>query len=1028
MKDSKENTSKNGKLPVTLRGLPNPVIKDPGDEKRDVAYAEFKSKDNETIDKSSIESAKTLSGSPPIISVNSDSSTLDTQLPIDKNSQSDELSVANTMPSGISPENLNKIAETDDFQSTFFENLTREHAGRYNILGDIGKGGIGKVIRVLDTHIGREIAVKELLGSQGGGSKWENDSQMKTIPNQAELRFLNEARITGYLEHPGIVPVYEVGHKSDGAIYYTMKLVRGKTMSGSLKDKNLNDRLELLPSFIDICNAMAYAHKHGVIHRDLKPENVMIGEFGQTIVLDWGLAKMNDIEDLNKGNLAVEISRIKKSIGAETEMGQPMGTPSYMPPEQARGDVDDMDERTDVYMLGAILYEILTGRPPHKGENPMATLLSILTDEIDDPLTIDSHIPPELAAIAMKALQKEKKSRYENAVELSMEVRSFINGGVVGIYHYSSWELLKRWIVKNRTRISIISVLIVVALGSWWYRGYRIREESKQQEKIRIVSVLDQVEQILKKTASGKEKGERWFDIYSYKLISLKEMVVERLLGVELSKNSSPEVRKLAAKALGGMKSTISLKPLMERLEVGGEKHEGVIVEIINALGIIGDERSNKVVKEARWRCGQYGFVWNRTELAYKMIPTPDLKVEKEGLSASDLYNHGNSLKHKGHYGKAMVFFLKSIKKDPLFAKAYNNVGILLRYKKQHSKSIKYLSKAIELDPDYLAPYSNRANVWSDLDDYDKAIKDINIAIEMSPKRAGLRLNRSAILIKMGRLNSAILDLKRAIELNPASAKYQLNLARILVIKGEYEKALGKYRGLIKRNPSFIFPHVDITQIYFLKKDYVTAENSLARAYEIDPKDLNVISWFIRIHRKTGNLVKSEKEFLILDKLHHKNGFSQIFKAIIFHFQDKEYSKATDIINKILSSKLEHHFKVQYSLHLLSVMVRNSNFKGWRQVLESLTINKKPSWTEEIVLYLLGKISLEQIGKKALSFKKRFDFNYYTGLKYELEGNSKRAILEYKKVVNTSFIEDYEYIFAIGALVGNSSKPQVVKP
>ena len=205
------------------------------------------------------------------------------------------------------------------------------------------------MLAVFDEHIGRDVALKELL---------RNDT------NRVAMRFLREARVTGQLEHPNIVPVYEIGRRPDGALYYTMKLVKGLTLAAALKKcRSLSDRLALLPHFHDLCNAVAYAHHRGVIHRDLKPENVMVGEFGETVVLDWGVAKVRGTADL-----PAEGGEGMDSGG--TLAGTVLGTPAYMSPEQAGGEVENIDERSDVWGLGAVLFRSSqvtrrsTGRAP----------------------------------------------------------------------------------------------------------------------------------------------------------------------------------------------------------------------------------------------------------------------------------------------------------------------------------------------------------------------------------------------------------------------------------------------------------------------------------------------------------------------------------------------------------------------------------------------------------------------------------------------------------------------------------------
>ena len=186
--------------------------------------------------------------------------------------------------------------------------LTPECAGRYDFAGgsreaaEIGRGGLGRVLLVEDRHLGREVAVKELLGGGDISSVGSAPTSGSVAPSV--VRFLREARVTGQLEHPNIVPVYELGVRADGTLYYTMRLVRGRTLAEALHDcSTLGERLKLLSHFADVCHAVAFAHSRGVIHRDLKPDNVMLGEFGETVVLDWGLARVAGKKDIRERDL-----------------------------------------------------------------------------------------------------------------------------------------------------------------------------------------------------------------------------------------------------------------------------------------------------------------------------------------------------------------------------------------------------------------------------------------------------------------------------------------------------------------------------------------------------------------------------------------------------------------------------------------------------------------------------------------------------------------------------------------------------
>ena len=349
--------------------------------------------------------------------------------------------------------------------------LTIEQPGRYSIKGEHDRGGIGRIMIAFDETVGREIAVKELLPQTGGSGKPALDSPMRKT-GAALARFLREARITGQLEHPGIVPVYEIGKKSDGSIYYTMKLIRGSNFSAKLKEyKNLQERLRLLPNFLSLCQAVAYAHSRGVIHRDIKPANVLIGEFGETVLLDWGLAKVKGLEDIRASQITESLRLIKEGGVGITSAGLPVGTPAYMSPEQAEGTIEAIDERSDVWCLGAFLYEIVTGCLPFTGTNCYEVTDKIINDPIVPIREVEPKAPAELCAIAEKCLQKSPRDRYQSAAELAKDLTNFQAGGLVGAFEYPVWKLLFRWLKGHWIKLvlatagTIAGLLLIICLG-----------------------------------------------------------------------------------------------------------------------------------------------------------------------------------------------------------------------------------------------------------------------------------------------------------------------------------------------------------------------------------------------------------------------------------------------------------------------------------------------------------------------------------------------------------------------------------
>ncbi|WP_438007166.1 bifunctional serine/threonine-protein kinase/formylglycine-generating enzyme family protein [Sorangium sp. So ce321] len=285
---------------------------------------------------------------------------------------------------------------------------------RYEDLGLIGRGGMGEVRRVRDRVMGRVLAMK-LLQLEG-----RDDAE-------ARSRFLDEARVTACLQHPGIVPVHDCGMLPTGQLWFTMKEVRGRTLSALIRalhaDKEAGPPPEALRRgldvFVRICEAVAYAHGQGVLHRDLKPENVMIGEFGEVLVMDWGIARASA-----GGALADSL----EDSGHRTHAGLILGTPVYMSPEQARGEVDQVGPASDVYALGAVLYELLCGEPPYRG-----TALAVVAQVVQRPpeqlaLRCCDQLPRDLIAICDRAMARAPSARFASAEVLAEEIRGFLDG------------------------------------------------------------------------------------------------------------------------------------------------------------------------------------------------------------------------------------------------------------------------------------------------------------------------------------------------------------------------------------------------------------------------------------------------------------------------------------------------------------------------------------------------------------------------------------------------------------------------
>lgn len=360
----------------------------------------------------------------------------------------------------------------------------QEMPGRYTRKSEYSRGGMGRILLVHDQFLTRDVALKELLPSRLTGTP---ESGKETPVRRAAAmvaRFLREAKVTGQLEHPNIVPVYELGQRKDGNFFYTMKLIRGESMAVLLaKAKTPAERLAYLPNFIDLCQALAYAHSRRVIHRDIKPSNVMIGPFGETVLIDWGLAKILGQPDPLADEVAsrVEAMHDQDSVdGFETRPGARMGTPAYMSPEQARGEVDELDARSDVFNLGAMLYEMLTGSTPFGNLPPSALMHKVAYEDAPRPETVARDVAPELAAICAKAMKRNPAERYGDAEELVKDLEQFVSGALVSAYRYSLPDLAKRYYRRHKAAVLTAGAAAALLAVGAVFAYVRIYDERNQ--------------------------------------------------------------------------------------------------------------------------------------------------------------------------------------------------------------------------------------------------------------------------------------------------------------------------------------------------------------------------------------------------------------------------------------------------------------------------------------------------------------------------------------------------------------------
>ena len=474
---------------------------------------------------------------------------------------------------GMGARECGSVGEGEGSEGTGVEALDAfldEKRGRrapFDVEREIARGGMGAVILARDRAIQRELAVKVMRPQIA-------DSE------EHRLRFLEEAQVTGQLEHPNIVPIHELGKDADGNLYFTMKLVKGKSLGELLKElRSVGEREygsmgdgkadgtadphtptpphahtsspptpphshtpplslpDLLNIFLKVCDGMAFAHSKGVIHRDLKPDNIMVGEFGEVQIMDWGLAKVVGTRSAERGTgseeededaniqhptsntqhpsseaaahnadtvpagdgtaaerLQSEIKNQKSKITsvrsdsdiALTVEGAVSGTPAYMPPEQAEGKLEEIDHRSDVYSLGAILYELLTLERPVEGQTIHQVLLNVADGKITPPeqRTPGRHIPKELSAVVMKAMAKSRRKRYQSVQELGQDIKLFLEGRSVSAKEDTFTEAFVKLIKRNRgvsAAVGAAAAIMIILTSFFMVNLKRERDEAVSQ-------------------------------------------------------------------------------------------------------------------------------------------------------------------------------------------------------------------------------------------------------------------------------------------------------------------------------------------------------------------------------------------------------------------------------------------------------------------------------------------------------------------------------------------------------------------
>jgi serine/threonine-protein kinase len=829
-------------------------------------------------------------------------------------------------------------------------------AGRYRIDGEIARGGMGAILKGRDTELGRDIAVKVLLETHQGRT-------------ELAQRFVEEAQISGQLQHPGIVPVYELGLFADNRPYFTMKLVKGKTLAALLAERrsvaasfqlaertrqveNLPPHTDLprfLNIFAQVCQTLAYAHARGVIHRDLKPANIMVGNFGEVQVMDWGLAKVlqeGGVADEKKTQQRHEVSVIRTQrsqgsasfeVGSNTQAGTMLGSPAYMPPEQARGELDLIDERSDVFGLGAILCEILTSQPPYTGKAPEA-MRKAQTAQVDDAYSrLDRcGTEQELIDLAKRCLAAEPWDRPANAGSVAESVNVYLNSVTERLRQAElartaaqvrAGEERKRRRLTLALASSVLGLVVVAAAGGLWVqhlRSDRLAEDARRETEQRqaVESALDRVA-TLQKEARWKEAA------------AVAEQASERL-GAAGPADLQQRI-KVAQENLALVARLDSIRQQRAVFVEGHYDDRGADINYAAAFSLahLGNERDDPDVVAVRVRDSAVREQiiaglddWSTAaqapqqqawilEVARRADPDPwrdrfrDPKIRSdraalECLAAEVLEGNGAMLATQSpHLLTALGSVLFNLDGDavPLLRTAQlrypNDFWLNLRLGRALSKAhtddeaLGFHRSAVALRPDSAVAHNNLGVSLGELQRLEEAMREYRTAIELDAKFAIAHSNLGTKLRAKKQYDEATKESRKAIALDPKLGLPHSNLGNIFVELKQLDEAIKEHRTAVELDPNNSAVHSNFGFALARNKHWDDAINEFREAIRLDPKNCEPYVWFgetlCRIKRGDEAIVECRKAIVLNPKF--APAHSELGDALAFKDQFEEAIK-----------------------------------------------------------------------------------------------------------------------------------------
>jgi serine/threonine protein kinase len=712
---------------------------------------------------------------------------------------------------------------------------------RFRILRPHARGGLGEVFVARDEELHREVALKEIQDRHADHA-------------DSRTRFVREAEITGGLEHPGIVPVYGLGHYADGRPYYAMRFIRGDSLQQAIESFHRADvpgrdpgeralsLRQLLGRFVDVCNAIAYAHSRGVLHRDLKPGNIMLGQYGETLVVDWGLAKAGGETSEAPASAEGPLRPASGSSSAPTQMGTAVGTPHFMSPEQAAGRLDLLGPASDVYSLGATLYCLLTGNVPFEAADLGALLHWVQKGEFPPPRQVKRQVPAPLEAVCLKAMALRQEDRYTSARALADDVEHWLADEPVSAWREPCVMRATRWVRRHRVLAASTAAALLVALvlGSagavWW-------QQLKKQER-------------LARTAQQERAGQRAKELIEQAVQMRKRMrwAEAKLLLTQARDAANEADDEALAEQLQQAKADLALALSLDRVREEGNvpvdgkwnptrvrdrypqvfRKHGLAV-LSQSVETLAERIRTSAVRDEilaaldDWTANEeLGQQRRLLELTWRI--DPENRWRQQLLEPGTLRNPQRRRALLGqieeeNLAPATVVFLSTL----LGVRTPEGQKLLKRARERHPDDF-WLN--FTLGNALMVPTEAR-----DRNEQEEAIGYYRTALAVKPGSSVARNNLGGTLKAKGDVEGAIHSYKEAIRLDPKLAWTHNNLGNALKAKGDMEGAIHSYKEAIRLDPGYAWAHNNLGVVLLRRKEVEGAIRCFREALRLDPSN-----------------------------------------------------------------------------------------------------------------------------------------------------------------------------------------------